>query len=368
MISQSDIGQPTLRFEVESEKIINYLYLMICNERRNNLIKEWNLLRAVACLSIVFLHSTTRIGAVVGMPELNSSYQFFRILLCYATPTFIIISILILVYKYPDGLRKGFWSKRFKYIFVPFLVFGVIDAFVSWDLYSNVVLEEKLYKNLIFGDYEGYFILIIFQFYFLFYLTTRFQVSNLIFLPLSIVIMYVYLYWLDLNTPWINERLYFLKLPFLAWVAYFAIAYYIGKNYEVIANQLVKYKWWTVALLFSAILLVWLSFEHGNNWPSSRELHILPLSIAVTAFILAFGYYIPNNGIINLISRYSLGIYLLHWQVQRYLAPYVVDLFNTLPLRVAMLFIISLCISIIIIKLISLLPFGEYIIGKVRKI
>lgn len=83
LISQSDIGQPTLRFEVESEKIINYLYLMICNERRNNLIKEWNLLRAVACLSIVFLHSTTRIGAVVGMPELNSSYQFLEY--CYVT-------------------------------------------------------------------------------------------------------------------------------------------------------------------------------------------------------------------------------------------------------------------------------------------
>ena len=80
-------------------------------------VKEWNLLRVVACLSIVLLHCTTQIGKNVGYPDIEN-YHFYRMLLCYATPTFIVLSEIILANRYPSILPQNFWMKRIKYIFI----------------------------------------------------------------------------------------------------------------------------------------------------------------------------------------------------------------------------------------------------------
>ncbi|WP_375803831.1 acyltransferase family protein, partial [Staphylococcus aureus] len=76
------------------------------------MIKEWDLLRAIACLSIVTLHTTTWMTFHNEFYAEHTTLHFIRILLCFATPTFIVLSIIILAHKYPNQLPSNFWSKR----------------------------------------------------------------------------------------------------------------------------------------------------------------------------------------------------------------------------------------------------------------
>ena len=331
------------------------------------MIKEWNMLRVLACLSIVFLHSTTYTGWTMGHLNIEN-YHFYRLLLCYATPTFIVLSIIILANRYSNNIPDGFFSKRFTLIVLPFISFAMIDA-----LMINVVLSDnsnlvfkKFFLNLI-GEFEGYFILIIFQFYIIHYLVVKYKVSIEKFLPVSIVIMMISLYLLFSDYTFFVEYRKFFEIIFISWLGYYTIGNLIGTHYNQLRNYLKTYKWYTVILLIFSVYLMYLSFEAGNTAVHSRRIDILVLSVSVTLFVLAWGQLLPNLKLINLISNYSLGIYLLHWQVQRVLAPYFADFFESMTSMILSLFIVSLILSMLIIKILSWLPFGKYIVGNARR-
>ncbi|MDP5275988.1 acyltransferase family protein [Chengkuizengella axinellae] len=330
------------------------------------MIKEWNLLRVVACLSIVLIHSTTQIGMITGYPE-GDYYKLFRILLCYATPTFIILSEMILANRYPNHLPKQFWLKRFKWIYIPFLVFGVIDAIIVKQLYSTVDLQKKMLDNILMGSYEGYFILIILQFYVLHYFVIRFKIPLQTLLPISFIVMGLHLYLLNTNIPFVQEYKTLLKIPFTAWFGYFTIAFLFGKHYKTISEKLLKFKWITFLGVLISAAIIYINYKLGVVGVNSRRLDIFPLTIFVSLAVLAWGQLIPNFRMINLISKYSFGIYLVHWQVQRYIAPYTVDWFHHTFTQVIGLFMITLIITMVLIYFISLLPFGAYIVGKTNR-
>jgi probable poly-beta-1,6-N-acetyl-D-glucosamine export protein len=331
------------------------------------MIKEWNLLRTLACLSIVFLHSTTYTGRHLGYLDWEY-YRLFRIALCYATPTFIVLSEIILANRYPDKLPNNFWSKRIKWIFAPYLAFAIIDAFVSKYFSPNMDLGDELINNIFIGNYEGYFVLIIFQFYLLHYLVTKFKISMLILLPISIVIMFWHLNILNQDIAFIQENRHItMKLPFTAWFAYFTVAFVIGKHYKRVANVLYRVRWLTIFGVLITAAFLYLSFESGNIAVNSRRMDLFPLVISISLAVLAWGQIIPSLKIVNLISNYSFGIYLVHWQVQRFVAPYTADIFQSTATHVFALLFISLTISITFIKLVSYLPIGSFIVGNIKR-
>lgn len=330
------------------------------------MVKEWNLLRAVACMFIVLLHSTTNTGSAIGYPSIEN-YHLYRLLLCFATPTFIVLSEIIIANKYKNNLPSGFFKKRIKFIIAPFISFAIIDAFVvNYLSASEVNINNKIISNLL-GNFEGYFILIIFQFYILHYLIIRFKISVEKLLPISIIIMILHLYILYSDIPFVNEYRSELKLPFTAWFGYFTVAFLIGKQYEKISYYLKEYKWLTLIFVFFSVYLVYMTYTAGNTQISSRRIDLFPLSISITFAVIAWGQILPNFKIINLISNYSLGIYLIHWQIQKFIAPYTANFLHSTSTRVIGLFIISMAISIIIIKIISLIPFGTYIVGNTKR-
>ncbi|WP_077597019.1 acyltransferase family protein [Oceanobacillus kimchii] len=332
------------------------------------MIKEWNILRVVACLSVVLLHSSTQVGRSIGYTNLDDFF-FARIILTYATPTFIVLSEIILANRYKEELPPNFFSKRVKFILIPFISFAVIDALVVNFLSINGIdILDKIYSNLM-GNYIGYFILIIFQFYILHYLILKFNISVEKLLPWSIIIMVMHLALLNSNHELVLQYKPYLKLPFTAWFGYFTVAFLIGKNYERIASILRKYKWVTLITLLYVIYFIFLSIQSGNIQVDSRRLDIFPLSIAISFFILAWGQILPKSKIINLISNYSLGIYLLHWQIQRIIMHYLseeLSYFNPY-IQILILFIFATVISMILIKIISLFTIGKYIIGNTKK-
>ena len=331
------------------------------------MIKEWNLLRALACLSIVLLHSTTQAGRNSAYPQ-TELFGISRILLCYATPAFIVLSSLILANRYPLGLPKGFWVKRFKFILLPFVSFAIIDAFNAKYFNPDVFLELKIFNNIFLGTFIGYFIFIIFQFYFLHYIVTKFKISMVWLLPVSMIIMAIHLGILNSDNAFVQEHHALLKLPFTAWFGYFTVAFVLGKQYKKISALLLKYRWATLLCLGLSALLVAVSFKTGVIPAISSRLDLFPFVLSMIMVILAWGQLLPNLKIVQLVSNYSFGIYLLHWQLLKHLSSYAAKWFDSFPSQVLFLFFITVILSMVIIKLVSFLPIGSFIIGKLKKV
>lgn len=331
------------------------------------MIKEWNLLRTLACLSIVFLHSTTQLSKVIEHPHIDL-YYYGRILLCMATPAFIVLSIVILANRYPQRLPESFWGKRGSFIFIPFLFFAIVDAFVTHYLNNNVVIEEKIVENILTGNFVGWFILVIFQFYALQFLVTKFKLSMKWLLPLSLILMFSYLFAINEGLIKLDNYSHVLRIPFIAWFGYFTVAYLIGKYYKTLSKTLLKYRWLTLVLFILSAAFLYYSYSSGLvTGTHSRRMDLFPVVISFCLAIFAWGQKIPESKLVNLISNYSFGIYLLHWQCQRLLAPYFNGLFSSYFASVLLLFAVSLGASIFTIKLISYLPFGAFIVGKIRR-
>lgn len=330
------------------------------------MIKEFNFLRAIACLSIVLLHSTTQFGRLSGYPE-GDSFHIVRIFLCFATPVFIVLSEIILANRYNKNLPKGFFGKRIKWILSPFLFFAVVDALVRNHFSPGVDVPLKIFNNIFMGSFIGWFILIIFQFYILHYLVVRFNLSMKWLLPFSYAVMFSYLWAITLDLPMLGTNTTLLQLPFLAWFGYFTTGFVIGKHYNKIAAFMKKY-WWSILLLtaLSASIIVY-NYFNGLTAVNSRRLDLFPFTISFALLLLMFGRTIKHYSLINQISGLSFGIYLLHWQIQRFVAEDLVQLFDNRYLQLGSIFGGTLIIAVIIIKTISLLPFGEFIIGKVKK-
>lgn len=312
------------------------------------------------------MHCTTQVSIHFSLPDVEF-YRLLRIVLCFATPTFVILSEIILANKYNNYIPKDFFRKRLKYILSPFLVFAFIDALITYNYSLNELTMKKFILNIL-GNYEGYFIIIILQFYVLHYIVVKYKIDMFKFLPFSFIIMIFHLYLLNFSTiPFIVENRGYLKLPFTAWIGYFAIAYIIGSNYEKLKQQFSKFKWYIICSVLISLYFIYYSYDLGMTWTNSRRLDLFPLVISLTILILYIGSKLKSNSIVNLISNYSFGIYLLHWQVQRIITPYVIEWFGSTFTRVIGLFVITLIISMLVIKVFSLLPFGHFVVGNIRR-
>ena len=167
--------------------------------------------------------------------------------------------------------------------------------------------------------------------------------------------------------PFIKENLVWLKLLFPAWLGYFAIAYLIGTYYEQFSTYIFKKRYFTIGLVVLSLLILYIGYESGYIIANSRRIDIMPLVISVTLFVIAWGKKLPNLRSVNFISGCSFGIYLVHWQVQRYIAEYTSKVSDNTFIQVSVLFLASFIVSVIIVKLLSLTVVGEFIVGKSNK-
>ncbi len=346
-------------------------------------VKEIFLLRFVACLGIVLMHSVT---LVLDIYDIEENTLFFvltslQLALMFGTPVFIFISEFVMAYSYSDELPKRFYKKRFSYIFLPFIFIGVVDAALHSIHINSVDFEKKLLLNFFEGDFHGYFIIIIFQFYFLHPLFVKFiaaKYSAFQVIVTACLINFIYLAVFNFFDPF--KYLYFLpyievewtvlnKMPFPAWIAYFVVAYYCGKNYEQFLSllQRLRYVLPTVCLLMLAILLT-------SQWSGiitevhSKRVDVIfyTLSVAFLLFFIASKIKTMPKFII-FISRYSFGIYLLHpifnIMLKSFFAKYI-DILNPFTVIVSTFLLSTIC-SICVVFLLNKWKFGPYLVGQV---
>lgn len=331
------------------------------------MIKEWDLLRVVACLSILLLHTSTWIIMTVGEAPKQELYIFLRIGLCYATPTFIVLSILILANRYHEQVPNNFWASRLQFIFMPYLVWAFVDALLIESIYGKGLLWETYINNVIYGDFVGWFVIVMMQLYAVFVVMKRLKWSPVWFLPLCVLIALVHHTVVLLPYPFFEDNAMILRLLFTGWLGYFALAYMLGVYYPQIVELTKRYRGVTIVLVLLATVILYIRMLLGYTEMHSRRLDLMPLVISIVLFIVAWGQSISHVAMIRLISRYAFMIYLMHWEVLRLSTGWFVEHFASTLVRIPLLMLWTLVVCIALTKLISLLPFSQWGIGKIKR-
>lgn len=335
-------------------------------------------MRAIACLSIVLLHA---IKIHIGYYYEGTGIIDFTLLniagiLAFATPAFVFISEFLLARNYLNGLPEGFFIKRFKFILVPYIVMAIFFAFFL-NYYSFEKIIDSLWMNIL-GNYHGWFILVVFQFYALhhFFGAALKKLSSKIIISLSLIINVAYLAIFNfIDAPSDNSLVaYFWKdgyfKLFFAWTFYFGLAYVIGRNYEKSINLLKKYKNILYIMIPISLLVIIINniyFEFGFG--SKRFDMLMLTSVAVLLFFLKFHDTKIVPFWIDVLSRYSFGIYLFHYfflhVIRVALRVIGIDFGYG---NIVILFIGSVIGCLIVVDITSRIPYGEFILGKVKRV
>ncbi|MEG0258583.1 MAG: acyltransferase family protein [Lysinibacillus sp.] len=251
------------------------------------MIKEWDMLRVVACLSIVVLHVTTWIVMTVEKAPEHEFYMFLRIALCFATPTFIVLSTILLANRYREKVPPGFWSSRLQFVFVPFLVWSFVDALIIEMIYQNGLLWKKYLNNILYGRFVGWFVVVIMQLYVIFTLMKRFKWSPAWFLPICVIVSLIHQAVIALPYPIIEENIAIMRLLFTGWLGYFALAYLMGMYYSQVAALAKRYRLATIVFVILSGAFLYIRMQLGYTEIHSRRLDLVPLVVSIILFVIA---------------------------------------------------------------------------------
>lgn len=337
------------------------------------------LLRAIACLSVVLLHSidyTVENYAYFLSADnyLIGIYDSTELLLKFGTPTFIFISELLLAYSYNKGTPPGFLKKRLKFVFIPYISMAVFYAIFSAVASGNVSSIGAGVLNNVFGGFHGYFVLVIFQFYFLHMIYSRYahKFNGRHVLLASFIANVIYLsvfHFTSAPIPGLEE--FWARgnwLLFFGWIFYFFLAFYCGRNYEAFVSFIKNNRPVIFLLSFATMLLV-LTVYHLDiiSTSTSKRPDMVLLTTSLIFAIYAIGLSIkkvPN--LLIMISRYSFGIYLLHvFYLQVLFKVLQMVPFNLYGFSSFILFGISVGLSMATIYITNLFPFGKFIVGNI---
>lgn len=340
----------------------------------NRYLNEITVLRAVACLSVVMLHSIKNIVSFVeGSPLTENVLLTISGMLSFGTPTFILISIILLAYSYKGReLPYDFYTKRTQYIVFPFLFMAVLFAVMV--NHQNIGDIPKGILLNILGGYHGWFVLLIFQFYILYHLFSKYMDKHkpIKVLTFCLVVNAAYLFVFTVLPPPTDSAfvLYMWDrgfwVPFFGWFFYFAVAFYIGRNYREFILKIQKHRLLIVfALLISTAIVLFNNqfFEYG-----SKRIDMIFFTTSLIFLLLSFLANVKKvNPMIKMISEYSFGIYLLHF--------FYIVIFKQIALilgieigywGILIWFVGAVCCSIITIKIANAFPFGKYTVGRIN--
>ncbi|MGF9700065.1 acyltransferase family protein [Paenibacillus sp. MABNR03] len=346
---------------------------------KKELVSEVIWLRCLACFTVVAIHCINMTFTHYEGTFSTQSVIFLEVLklaLLFGTPTFVFISEFLLAKSYPNHIPDKFLWKRVRYILVPYITMAVVYAFYSLIRSGELTpaaLIVKTLRNIVVADYIAYFIIVIFQFYVLHMIFTKYlqKTSPKLMIPLCLMVNLIYLGFFNFVPPlhfipsaeYIWTRLYW--VPFPGWLFYFSVAYYCGRNHVVFKEFLNRnIKWLIFSPIVTFLVILFLRFGELLPEANSKRVDILFYTISVIFVMFYFTSKIKQiPWIIDLVSRYSFGIYLLHLMfVQNFSKMF--DGLNPL-INIPLTFVISISASILLTYLLHKLKIGGYFVGKI---
>ncbi len=364
------------------------------DQERNN-HSGIDILRGIAIIAVIVLHvcgQSARIGRI------DSTMILFRAVFSFsqfAVPLFIFISGFTLSMRYERGFSlKDFYKNRFKNIIPPYIIFSLI--YMSFPLNPFKITAGILYSSAIkllsaAAFIHLWYIILIVEIYF-FYpairrLAGKYKESLFHFVILSIIVQIVWIFLRSFISvicrEWraagdLNQVVWQFSVEYLFFshIAYFMLGLYFQKNYEAIIHSITKAKKYYLAA--SMILLsVILSYIHVNDlfWKLLPAALSLALFFDFPVIILLFNAaekmksrHVKTMKILEIFGQFSFGIYLVHilisFNIERLLNYFNIN-YNCWYYYIICI-ILTAVLSLTSVYIISIFPFHQLIIGKVR--
>src|ERR671933_803641 len=324
--------------------------MSLTNRTIQTRLPELDLLRSLAIIGVIIIHIT----APLEMYAHNGAFMYYLFVVIhlaqrFCVPVFLIISGFFLTYKIDNEQKPtSVLNRRLLRIIPPYLFWSLFFYSLDVALGDRQLNLKFLLQDLLIGSAVGayYFVVLIIQFYILWWLLTKFRILNsqeLLWISLILqILVTVYLYFCLFSIHYFPAMnlMYRLILP---WSFYFVLGLFLGNNYEMTKRVIQKQRWLLIIITVVSLLLSVVEFNliDGSNllnninnpteftgeqletaisyWRISSQLYsvaffLLIISLHDTNFI-KFGL----TNFFKKLSEYSFAIYLIHqpiiWKV-----------------------------------------------------
>lgn len=287
--------------------------------KAQGLINEVFWLRCLACLAVTLGHAINNGYLLYVNPTIYNvgTYILYNAVL-FGVPVFVFISEFLLAHKYLEKLPKGFMKRRIEILLLPYLFMSTVYALLNVDSWTIQQVIPAVANSIFLGKSSVYFILIIFQFYFLHLLISKYLkiLSAKIALPLAFIINILYLAVFNFTEPANNSISQYIWqtgywIPFVGWIFYFVLGFYCGMNYQDLLKFL-RHKWLLI-MPFMALLIMLLMNKYFLIKQDSKRIDMLFYASAVIFFIIYVSARMKRvPKIVMFISNHSFSIFLLN--------------------------------------------------------
>ncbi|WP_373181943.1 acyltransferase family protein [Halomonas campaniensis] len=278
-------------------------------------IEEIYWLRFYGCLAVFLFHLVGRIEDNY-LPHLT--LDLARIPLVLGTPIFIFISIFLFSARYGNAVPRDFLANRFKYIMVPYLVYGLIYSLAE---YLRLLARGEdpsfgyhMTEYLVFAGWHGYFLIIAMQFYVMFWAYNRFDLKR--WLPsgrwLVVGALISMGYWGFFRWQAIEPPGYLHWIAPVGWIYLFFLALVLVDAYPDLDRQRWFRRFSHPAWLVATVAVIVAFTLRGELAYSSKETWVVPLFLFAALWAMGWLAGRPATPLVKKVNEFSFGIYLAH--------------------------------------------------------
>lgn len=339
---------------------------------------DWiNNLRLIALLAVIILHSTSLLLMQFGKVPLSTWLvaDFLNAMVRFAVPCFVMITGALLLPK--EYELAAFFKKRLTRVVIPFLFWSLIYVIYSWyneellftnNLWLNIKLVLHQLKN---GScYHLWYVYMLIGLYFIIPVIGKFvrnasEKETLYFLLVWFGVMMLNQPFLSPYNPSVDMRY------FTGYIGYLVLGNYLATKDFNMPNL----RNWMVILFLVSLFIITLGSWLITKYPKIpgtmfyEPINPVVLLLSVSVFLIV-KYTIPKVPILfikirDFIGGYNYGIYLGHALVLFFLddlAGISYKLCNPI-LSIPITAVICLFITLILVWLISKVPFGKWVAG-----
>lgn len=352
--------------------------LKIMNKVR---LKELDILRATAFIFVVAQHTLGGFSNAKGINYFDYTVlKFLYVIAKTAVPIFLFISGVSLFYVYSDKFDwKKYYIKRFKYIFIPYVIWSAINMIKlgNEDRFQNFI-EQIIAGN---GGFHLWYMGMIIRLYLIFPLilwickkihSINIKIRSAIFIALSVLFYAISRYqniiadnisvFLFKNPTDLQHRM--INISILFWFYYFILGAYFALNYSYIKEKVLKYK--SILLVTYIFLFIYAYLNELDAIPFVRALSLLYPIFSILTFYIICIYLSSKNTIyssMNLIGKYSFVSYMAHIIVINGLYARINYLVKDYLIFGVLLWISTFIITPLLFAIISYIPCSQYITG-----